>query len=255
MLRPSRPMIRPFISSLGRWMTLTVCSAVWSAATRWMAVTMTSRALSWASSRAARSIVRAIRTASCSASSRTASSRMPLASSADRPLTASRATTCSWRARATSSRAFSRSRSRSMSLRSRCSSMSARWSSCSSRWSRRRSRALSSPRLAARLVLGLALQPELLVLGLEDEVLLLAVRLLDDERGLLLGLLHPLARPHAAQHESGCSAGPRGQDGHDDGDGRIHHRSGPPVRRDPPEASMSRMRRHDGGWLGDILAG
>ncbi len=46
MLRPSRPMIRPFISSDGRWMTVTVCSAVWSAATRWMAVTMMSRAFS-----------------------------------------------------------------------------------------------------------------------------------------------------------------------------------------------------------------
>ena len=114
----------------------------------------------------------------------------------------------------------------------------------------------SSRALGAGLVLGLALEAELLVLGLEDQVLLLAVRLLDDERGLLLGLLDPLAGPHAAQHESGCSAGPRGQDGHDDGDGRIHHRSGPPVRRAPPEVSMSRMRRHDGGWLaGTILAG
>ena len=52
MLRPSRPMMRPFISSLGRWTTLTVCSAVWSAATRCIAVRMMSRALSWASSRA-----------------------------------------------------------------------------------------------------------------------------------------------------------------------------------------------------------
>ena len=38
MLRPSRPMMRPFISSDGRWTTLTVCSAVWSAATRCIAV-------------------------------------------------------------------------------------------------------------------------------------------------------------------------------------------------------------------------
>ena len=52
MLRPSRPMIRPFISSDGRWTTETVCSAVWSAATRWIAVITMSRALSWASSRA-----------------------------------------------------------------------------------------------------------------------------------------------------------------------------------------------------------
>src|SRR5438034_318242 len=46
MLRPSRPMIRPFISSLGRWTTVTVCSAVWSAATRCIAVRMMSLGLS-----------------------------------------------------------------------------------------------------------------------------------------------------------------------------------------------------------------
>ena len=95
MLRPSRPMIRPFISSDGRWTTETVCSAVWSAATRCMAVTTMSRALSWASSRALRSIARASLTASCSASSRTASSRIALASSADMPDTRSSAATCS----------------------------------------------------------------------------------------------------------------------------------------------------------------
>ena len=78
MLRPSRPMIRPFISSFGRWTTVTVCSAVWSAATRWIAVTMMSRAFSSASSRALRSIARPSLTASCSASSRTASSRSAL---------------------------------------------------------------------------------------------------------------------------------------------------------------------------------
>ena len=82
MLRPSRPMMRPFISSDGRWTTETVCSAVWSAATRCIAVMTMSRALSWASSRAARSMARASLTASCSASSRTASSRTLLASSA-----------------------------------------------------------------------------------------------------------------------------------------------------------------------------
>ena len=96
MLRPSRPMIRPFISSLGRWTTVTVCSAVWSAATRCIAVTMISRAFSWASSRARRSIDRASFTASCSASSRIASRSTPLASSADIPETCSRAATRSW---------------------------------------------------------------------------------------------------------------------------------------------------------------
>ena len=44
MLRPSRPMMRPFISSLGRGTTLTVISATWSAAHRWMAWATTSRA-------------------------------------------------------------------------------------------------------------------------------------------------------------------------------------------------------------------
>ena len=44
MLRPSRPMMRPFISSLGSGTTETVVSAAWSAAQRWMAVAMISRA-------------------------------------------------------------------------------------------------------------------------------------------------------------------------------------------------------------------
>ena len=50
MLRPSRPMMRPFISSLGRATTETVISLAWSAAQRWMAVAMMSRARSSASS-------------------------------------------------------------------------------------------------------------------------------------------------------------------------------------------------------------
>ena len=37
MLRPSRPMMRPFISSLGSGTTLTVVSLQWSAAQRLMA--------------------------------------------------------------------------------------------------------------------------------------------------------------------------------------------------------------------------
>ena len=126
MLRPSRPMIRPFISSDGRWTTLTVCSAVWSAATRCIAVRTMSRALSWASSRALRSIARDSFTASCSASTRTASSSIALASSALRPETRSSAATCSCVALARSSLALSSSRSRSSSFLSRCSSISVR---------------------------------------------------------------------------------------------------------------------------------
>ena len=56
MLRPSRPMMRPFISSLGRGTTLTVISATWSAAQRWMAVATISRARLSASSLARASI-------------------------------------------------------------------------------------------------------------------------------------------------------------------------------------------------------
>ena len=56
MLRPSRPMMRPFISSLGRGTTLTVISATWSAAQRWMAVATISRAR-WSASSLARASI------------------------------------------------------------------------------------------------------------------------------------------------------------------------------------------------------
>ncbi len=46
MLRPSRPMMRPFISSLGRCMTLTTVSVVCSLATRWTASATMARARS-----------------------------------------------------------------------------------------------------------------------------------------------------------------------------------------------------------------
>ncbi len=56
MLRPSRPMTRPFISSFGRSTEETVISAEWSAATRWIAVPTISRAFSSTSSFALSSI-------------------------------------------------------------------------------------------------------------------------------------------------------------------------------------------------------
>ena len=58
MLRPSRPMIRPFMSSLGRVNTATVDSAVCSDATRWIAIVTILRARSSPSSRACCSISR-----------------------------------------------------------------------------------------------------------------------------------------------------------------------------------------------------
>ena len=45
MLRPSRPMIRPFISSFGRLTVVTVTSEATSVASRWMVVMRMSRAL------------------------------------------------------------------------------------------------------------------------------------------------------------------------------------------------------------------
>ena len=45
MLRPSRPMMRPFISSLGSGTTLTVVSLQWSAAQRLTACPMRLRAM------------------------------------------------------------------------------------------------------------------------------------------------------------------------------------------------------------------
>ena len=58
MLRPSRPMMRPFMSSLGSANTLTVDSAVCSDATRWIAIVTILRARSSPSSRARCSISR-----------------------------------------------------------------------------------------------------------------------------------------------------------------------------------------------------
>ena len=69
MLRPSRPMIRPFMSSLGRAKTLTVDSAVCSEATRWIAIVRIFRARSSPSSRACCSISR-----TCAMAERLASS-------------------------------------------------------------------------------------------------------------------------------------------------------------------------------------
>ena len=64
MLRPSRPMMRPFISSLGRCRTETTDSAVCSVATRWMARVTILRARFSPSSRASRSMSRTISAAS-----------------------------------------------------------------------------------------------------------------------------------------------------------------------------------------------
>ena len=68
--------------------------------------------------------------------------------------------------------------------------------------------------LGPGLVLGLALEADLLLLRLEDEVLLLAARLLDDRGGLLLGLLDPAAGEDPARQESENGSAGEGQQGH-----------------------------------------
>ena len=69
MLRPSRPMMRPFRSSEGIWMVDTVFSAEWSAATRWMARLRIMRDFLSASAFARASASRMMAADSCATSS------------------------------------------------------------------------------------------------------------------------------------------------------------------------------------------
>ena len=84
-LRPSRPMMRPFISSFGSCTTDTVVSATWSAAHRWMAVTTKSLAFLSASSFALFSSSLISFAVSCFTSSSTDFKRYSFACSEVRP--------------------------------------------------------------------------------------------------------------------------------------------------------------------------
>ena len=95
--------------------------------------------------------------------------------------------------------------------------------------------------LAASLLLHLALEPELLVLRLEDQVLLLGPGSLDDERSLLLGVLDRLAGPDSPGEEADCHAKDEGHKGDPRPDHDIHHV--PPVR--PIAGRRSLVRSHD----------
>ena len=184
---------------------------------------------SWASSRALRSIARASRTASFSASSRTASRSCAFASSAVIPEIRSRAVDLlgcgpgraprgSGRARAPSRGACGRA-----ARACRCAGRAAR-RGCS----RRRSRPDELGALGAGLVLGLALEAELLVLGLEDQLLLLGPGLGDDPGGLRPGRAHRLAGPEAAGQEADGKA-----------DRRRPRRRPPPRRRGCPWCALA----------------
>ena len=73
--------------------------------------------------------------------------------------------------------------------------------------------------LGAALVVELALHPDLLVLGLEDQLLLLGARLRDDPGRLVAGGLDRLVGDDAAQEESERQTAERSRPaGHDDDD-------------------------------------
>ena len=242
MLRPSRPMMRPFISSDGMGTTETVISAVWSTMTRWMAVTTTSRARSSADSRAERSMDRASRTASCSASSRTCSRSADLAWSdghladplqGDDLLLAGAAQLLALRLQL-----LLLDQQLPVALLEHVRALVELLVP------------LEQPALevgqvgalGATLLLQLALESDLLLLGLEDQVLLLGACLRDDATGLVLGGLDRLVGDDAAGDEAdGQTADDRRQHDHD-GDDIVHRSlpSGPGIRRC--------MHRQAGGW-------
>ena len=149
MLRPSRPMMRPFMSSLGSCTTETVVSAAWLAARRCMATERIERTRRSASRLVSSSTARRILTESWRAWSSTSLSSACLAWPALRPATRSSARSCSSRRWASSSSwAASRSTCASRS-RSRASSSADRRSSASSS-DRARSEARASAAAASR---------------------------------------------------------------------------------------------------------
>ena len=77
--------------------------------------------------------------------------------------------------------------------------------------------------LGAALLVDLTLDPDLLLLGLEDQVLLLGSRLGDDAFGLLVGGLDRLVGDEAARHETdGKPADSHHQDDDRHDDGVVH---------------------------------
>ena len=144
MLRPSRPMMRPFMSSAGSWTTETVVSAAWPAARRCMTTARMLRTRRSASRLVSSSIWRTSRAESWRIWSSSSLSRICLAWEAESPLTRSSSRT--WR-----SCASRVSCSRSSSFSARASSSVARVSRASSRAVRRSSRRPISCRRASAL--------------------------------------------------------------------------------------------------------
>ena len=146
MLRPSRPMMRPFMSSEGRWTTDTVVSAAWPAARRCMTTERMLRTRRSASRLVSSSIWRTSRAASWRARSSTSESRICLAWETLRPATRSSSRRCSCLRSSSSSRWRSSSRDRSSSDLPRLSTSASSASSVRSRASICSSARPSSPR-------------------------------------------------------------------------------------------------------------
>ena len=94
--------------------------------------------------------------------------------------------------------------------------MSVRWSSCSSRGQEAPLEVGQVVALGAALLVELAMEADLLLLGLEDELLLLGARLGHDALGLLAGGLDGLRCDESARHETDCEPA----DGHHEQDDR-----------------------------------
>ena len=150
MLRPSRPMIRPFMSSEGSSITEAVVSAAWLAATRWSASATRLRARRRASTCASSSCWRTRRASSCRISSSERSISTAFASPTVMPAIVSSSSSSRSFASLSSCWSCLACTSRSLIPCSRRSSSRARRSSSSSRSSRRASTFSSRPRCSAR---------------------------------------------------------------------------------------------------------
>ena len=148
MLRPSRPMMRPFMSSAWSWTTDTVVSAAWPAASRCMTTERMLRTRRSASRLVSSSIARTRRAESWRTWSSSSLSRSALACDADMPDARS---SCADVLLARSRRS-GRSRSASRALARRRARPCASRASSSRAWSR--SSSAAGRRRGARLVVG-----------------------------------------------------------------------------------------------------
>ena len=108
--------------------------------------------------------------------------------------------------------------------------------------------------LAAGVIFGFALEPELFILGLEDDAFLLFAGLCDDASRLLLGSLDRLRSHHRPRDHAEYDSADEGHEGHRHHDGCLHIR--PPVRSlGRPEVLSASGRRGDRGVVQCVRSG